>query len=80
MRMNRRRYKRILVAVSILRIATLVLMAAGMFTVIGAVGTDDFYTMELHQVYDTRKTVITGLIGILMQLPYPILFGDWDQE
>ena len=78
MRMNRRKYRRILIAARILPIATLVLMFAGMFIVLGAVGTDDFYTMELHQVYDSRNTVITAGIGLLMQLPYPILFGDWN--
>lgn len=50
----------------------------GFMLVAGAIGTDDFYTMELHQQHALQLTHV--IIGLLMCLPVVLIskVNDYD--
>lgn len=53
------------------KIFSVIVFMAGMLLIIGAVGEDDFYLMELQQAHSFNWIQI--LIGFLMQIPFVIV-------
>lgn len=61
----------------IMTVLEYVAMIIGLILVFGAIGTDDFYLMELHQAHDLEYVKI--IIGVLMCLPVILhnVKGSW---
>lgn len=60
------------------KIFSAIVFVAGMLLIIGAVGEDDFYLMELQQAHSLNWIQI--LLGILMQIPFVIVANCEDKK
>ena len=45
----------------------------GIILIFGAVGTDDFYVMEMHQAHTLDWKLL--IIGFLLCVPFPVVYG-----
>lgn len=50
----------------------------GLILVFCAVGTDDFYEMELHQPHTLNYTQI--IIGLLLCIPFPVILNKEEKQ
>lgn len=55
----------------VLKVLSGIIFAVGLFMIIGEVGTDDFYTMELHMEHSINWVRI--MLGFMLLLPAAVI-------
>ena len=61
-----------------LKILTVILFMAGLLLIVGAIGEDDFFLMELHQEHTLNWIQI--IVGFLMEIPFVFMANCEDKK
>lgn len=63
-------------ALQVVHVISILLFIIGLIMVFVAFSTDDYVTMVMRQPAESVDTFRIAATGILLMLPYPIMFGD----